>query len=242
MTGASSAACGLSAPRFDSNYRESIHLADGTIVTFRLVQPADEDLLLRGFERLSFQSRYQRFFGAKPKLSVYDVEYLTHPDGTNHVAIGAVRKLPNGNEEGLGIARFIRLPNQPQAAEAAIAIVDDWHGRGIGRQLLKRLAAAARERRIAFFTAHVQRTNTAMRALLASFPHVTEQAESGTLQIRLELSHPATDEVAGESSPERVGPPGTRDRCRPLSLRVSRRVWRSRQDQAAEATPSSPGA
>ena len=46
--------------------------------------------------------------------------------------------------EGVGVARYVRLDEDPEEAEFAIAIADDWQGRGLGRVLLGELVDAAR--------------------------------------------------------------------------------------------------
>ncbi len=189
----------LDQPHFGRAYLESVRLADGTVVTLRLVQPSDKEILRQGFERLSPRSRYQRFFGAKRRLSERELEYLTRTDGVDHFAIGALRHLPDGSFEGLGIGRFVRSKQARNSAEAAVAVIDEWQAKGIGSLLLTRLAAAARERGIEYFTAEVQRTNQAMQALLARVPGASLAPGSReTLHIRIQLP----SAISGQQSPE----------------------------------------
>lgn len=156
------------APRLliDEDYEETVHLADGTPVIVRLVRPSDKELIRKGFEHLSPESRYKRFFAWKRELTDEELKYFTEMNGHDHLAIGAARILPNGEEEGLGIARFVRVPDEPECAEAAVAVVDDWQGHGLGHVLLERLIIAARERGIRRFRAEVLLDNAAVRALL----------------------------------------------------------------------------
>jgi len=136
------------------------------VVTLRLGRRSDRDLLRRGFERLSPESRYRRFFTAKVDLSEAELDYLTDIDQYDHVAIGAFEERPDGNEDGLGVARFVRDANHPDAAEAAIAVVDDAQGLGLGSLLFQRLIAAARERGITRFCSYVLGTNRPMQEML----------------------------------------------------------------------------
>lgn len=152
---------------FNNGYREKAVLRDGHAVTLRLVRATDKELLRRGFERMSPESRYRRFFAAKKTLSDAELVYLTELDGLNHFAIAATINGSEGTEEGVGIARFIRSTAEPRDAEAAVAVVDDWQNRGLGSLLLARLVAAARERGIERFEARALADNAPLRDVLS---------------------------------------------------------------------------
>jgi GNAT superfamily N-acetyltransferase len=62
-------------------------------------------------------------------------------DHHDHEAIIALDPLTG---EGVGVARYVRAGADPEVAEVAVTVVDDWQGRGLGRALLERLAARAR--------------------------------------------------------------------------------------------------
>jgi GNAT superfamily N-acetyltransferase len=172
---------------FDERYREDAELRDGTSVQLRLVRPADRELLRRGFNSLSTESRYLRFMGTKAKLTEAELEALTTLDGVDRFAIGALRREPGGVGEGLGVARFVRLPGNPEIAEAAVTVADSVQGRGLGSLLLRRLAAAAREREIRFFRGDVLACNEPMRRLLAGHLAATVEPDDDVLQVRVEL-------------------------------------------------------
>jgi GNAT superfamily N-acetyltransferase len=176
------------ANHFGANYAEHARLPDGTAVTLRAVGPKDKELLRRGFERLSPESRYRRFLGSKRALSDAELAYFTELDGDHHFAIGATRQASGEEEEGLGIARFVRVAGEPEVAEAAVAVVDPWQGRGLGRLLLARLVAAARERGITTFRATLLEDNAAVRAVIAEAGdvRVVEHAR-GVLAVEVPL-------------------------------------------------------
>src|SRR5215831_5626451 len=140
-----------------------IRLRDGSKVLIRQVQPADAPVLADGFARLSPQSRQMRFLTRKKELSAAELRYLTDVDHQDHEALGA---LNHADGRGVGIARYIRHADDPHAAEIAIAIVDDWHGRGLGTELLTRLSTHARHVGIRRFTALVAADNVAVAGLL----------------------------------------------------------------------------
>lgn len=184
---------------FDERYGERARLQDGTQVFLRLVGPEDKALIRRGFERLSSESRYRRFFAWKRELSDAELRYFTELDGENHLAIGASRTLPDGTEDGLGVARFIRIPGEPTIAEAAIAVVDDFQGRGLGRLLLLRLVAAARERGVERFRISALADNPAALALLREAADV-ESVDRGQGTVSVDVVLPDVA-VGGEEPP-----------------------------------------
>lgn len=153
--------------RFGPDYEEVRRLADGTAVRLRLLRPEDRPKLLAGFDELSDASRYARFFTAMPELPERMLDRLLHPDGRDHLAIAAeAGDVPSADAQGYGVARFVRLPESPDVAEAAVVVIDRMQRRGLGTLLLARLAAAARERGITRFRAEVLRTNQAVVSLL----------------------------------------------------------------------------
>jgi GNAT superfamily N-acetyltransferase len=171
----------------------AVTLRDGSRLRVRPVQRADAKLLLRGFERLSDESRYQRFLSPMPELSESMVRYLTDVDHHDHEALVA---LDDASGEGVGVARFVRDPQRPEYAEAAVTVIDDWQGRGVGTLLLELLAGRARQEGIDTFTALMLATNDDMRELLESLGpvHVVDR-EAGTVQVE-------TPVPAGGLSPE----------------------------------------
>jgi GNAT superfamily N-acetyltransferase len=140
-----------------------VSLHDGSEVLIRRVQRDDAQLLADGFARLSLSSRWMRFLMARPKLSAAELRYLTEVDHHDHEALGAVDEVEG---HGVGIARYIRLPGDAQAAEVAITVVDDWQGLGLGTVLLAQLSDRARAEGIRRFTALVAAENSAGHRLL----------------------------------------------------------------------------
>jgi len=156
-------------------------LRDGSRVKVRPVRKADAALLLRGFQRLSEESRYRRFLCSMPELSEAMVRYLTDVDHHDHEAIVA---LDPETGEGVGVARYVRDRDRPERAEAAVTVIDDWQGRGLGTLLLELLAVRAREEGIGRFTALMLASNDDMMQLLESLgPVRVLDREAGTVEI-----------------------------------------------------------
>jgi len=171
-------------------------LSDGILVRTRPLRPEDREKLRNGFARLSPQSKYRRFFSVPQTLSEASLTYLTTTDGHNHVAIGAVLGDEGADTSyGIGIARFVRLPEDPEVAEAAVAVIDEMQHRGVGRLLLRELIKSACAVGVTTFVCHVLPENEPMKALVHELDaEATPQLEDGLLTYRLTLPDVLPDE------------------------------------------------
>jgi RimJ/RimL family protein N-acetyltransferase len=150
----------------------------------RPIEPDDKDALEGAFARLSEQSRYQRFMTAINELSASQLHYLTEVDHRDHEALIAFDR---GSGLGVGVGRYVRLEDGV-SAEAAVTVVDEWQGRGLGTVLCQLLAERAREEGIERFTALLLATNEQMHDVLASLgPARVISRDSGTVQIEVAI-------------------------------------------------------
>jgi GNAT superfamily N-acetyltransferase len=164
-----------------------VALRDGSRVIVRPVQADGKQRLLEGFERFGEQSRYRRFMGIKKRLSDEELAFFTEIDHHDHEALVAVDP---ESDLGVGVARFIRLSGD--AAEAAVAIVDEWQGRGLGGLLLSRLAARAREEGVDRFRAWMLGESRDMLHLFERLGEVRVLAREGdSVEIEVPLSSPS---------------------------------------------------
>ncbi len=162
-----------------------IILRDGARIRVRQGHSSDRELLLRGFQRLSPESRYRRFLAPLPELSEDMVRYLTEIDHHDHEAMIAVDERTG---EGIGVARYIRDTGRQQVAEVAVTVIDDWQGRGVGTLLLEVISARAREEGITTFTAFLLATNDEMLDLLKRLDRVRViDREPGRVEIEVPI-------------------------------------------------------
>ena len=159
-------------------------LRDGSRVLIRPIRGTDASLLAEVFARLSDQSRRMRFLGKKEELSAGELRYYTDVDHHDHEALVA---LDPADGCCAGVARYVRDADDPQAAEIALTVADDWQGRGLGTELLARLSYRARQEGVCRFTAVVSSDNVPMGLLLHSVGAVETDRSFGTVEYEIAL-------------------------------------------------------
>jgi adenylate cyclase len=161
-------------------------LDDGTRVLFRPISPADKGLLRAGMARLSPESRYRRFFRHIDHLSEKQLRYLTEVDFEDHFAW--IATLPDEpGDRGVGVGRWVRMKDEPDVAEGAIVVVDEFHGKGIGKTLLWLLAKSAIEHGVHAFRAWTLGENEPMLAMLKELGARPGRWESGVMEVTVPL-------------------------------------------------------
>ena len=149
-------------------------LPDGASILIRPIRADDKRMLEDGLRQLSDESVHRRFLTPKSSFSRTELRYLTEVDGRDHVALVAeypghpVRRL-------IAVGRFVRLHEDPEAADVAIVVADEWQRRGVGSVISDQLAAKARGLGIRDFTATMAADNVAAHKLMYK---LTSQLES----------------------------------------------------------------
>jgi GNAT superfamily N-acetyltransferase len=162
-----------------------VRLPDGSQVVVRPVVPQDRALLVSAWEEFGDESRYRRFLVPKKRLSERELEYFTNVDHVDHEAVCAVDPATGA---GVGVARYLRNRDRPDTAEAAVAVVDAWQGRGVGGVLLRTLCGRAKENGIRAFTASLLTDNRSMLRLFERLGTVKVREFQGpTMEIDVEL-------------------------------------------------------
>lgn len=138
-----------------------VPLRDGSRIWVRPIRPADRDRIVEGLAELSDRSRYLRFHSPITRLSSSQLDYLVNVDHDDHEALVATDPDSEGMP-GVAVARYIRLEDDPAIAEAAITVVDDYQGRGIGTAMIGLLEDLAHQRGIETFRNYVLAENEPM--------------------------------------------------------------------------------
>jgi predicted branched-subunit amino acid permease/RimJ/RimL family protein N-acetyltransferase len=184
----------------EAEHQEAV-LTDGDRVVLRPVRPDDRALVETVFSSLSAESRRMRFLVPMPRYSNRLLDFLTDVDGTDHVAWLAM-----SGDAPVGIARYVRVHDEPTTAEVAVTVVDDHQGRGLGSLLVEAVRAAAGRNGFERLLWNVHPENVAaqglMRALGMSWGY-----RDGTLVGYLPVDAASPTYAAPGGSPDVTGPP-----------------------------------
>ena len=165
-------------------------LRDGTEVTVRAIGPEDEPLIVEMHARHSDHTIRMRYFSLVKTLSHDSLIRLCHLDYDREMALVAVRR-ENGASHMLGVSRYYLNP-ETGAAEFALVVGDAHQHKGLGRHLMQRLIAVARERGVRRLTGLVLRENEPMLALMRSLGFgPAETVDDGVVRVALDLTAPA---------------------------------------------------
>ena len=162
-------------------------LADGTEVSFRLIEPTDGPGLVELFHVLSPETIYNRFLTPVHDVKPEHVRRLVEIDQWNEVALAAC--LDHGGREIIvGVGRFHRDPDDPGTAEVGVLVGDPWQSRGIGGMLLKELVGIARCADIKRFCATVLPDNLKLRRFAEYYGFKGKSHyEDGVLRMSMDL-------------------------------------------------------
>lgn len=112
--------------------------------------PADRAHIQAGLKLMSHESIRNRFMGSKKEFTEKELDYLTSLDGVNHYALGVEEA--TGEHRGVAVIRMVRSEKDPEEAEVAITIIDEYQRLGLGSFLLDLITLAADERNIRRFS------------------------------------------------------------------------------------------
>lgn len=116
---------------------QQVRLRDGTNAWAWPLLRTDRARLVEEFEKLSPEARRSRFLAPVSHLSDSMLKHLVDDvDGVDHVCLVLFAEVEPDHYDPVGIARMVRYSQLPHAADLAVTVRDDWHGRGVASALL----------------------------------------------------------------------------------------------------------
>lgn len=162
-------------------------LNDGTPVCIRRVRKDDEQRLRDGIAQLSPQSRYLRFFSDMREAPPRVIETLITFDGYDHIAWGALRSdLPD--TPALGVVHAFREEDDPDTAEFSVAVLDEYHGRGLARLLTAVLLLDCRREGFEHLLVNILPENRPALTLVRSLGAEGKEQGGGVSQLDITIA------------------------------------------------------
>lgn len=161
-------------------------LRDGRRLEIRALTADDRSDLTAAVARTSAESLRRRFFVSKRSFTDQETDFFLNLDFVNHVALLAVLE-EGGRPVIAGGGRYIVM--RPGEAEIAFAVVDQYQGQGIGKALMRHLAAIAQAADLERLSAEVLAENRPMLRLFdQSGLRLRTKREADVLHVTLQLS------------------------------------------------------
>jgi acetyl coenzyme A synthetase (ADP forming)-like protein len=171
----------IPAPYQDSAESGRLILRDGSTAAVRIATSQDAGRLAEFFKSLSPESRHHRFFSAglpSPEL----VHSLCDSSKPEVLLTLLITRQMSGDERIVAAGSYIAKGEK--SAEIAMAVQDEFQGKGIGTQLLERLALLAARSGFSRFWAVTQVDN---RSMIDVFHHsgfqLTDKADGPYLEL-----------------------------------------------------------
>ena len=168
-------------------------LKGGLEVKIRPIKLSDEDMMRRLFYNFSDESKYFRYFAAKPVMPHKEMQKYVNIDYSNILAIVALVE-KGRNEKIIAEARYAYDKNT-NAYEVAFIVDEEFQGKGVASFLFNYLIKIARDRNIARFIAYVLPKNEAMiRVFEKNAVKPIRSFEENTVVLQFDLAgSPATE-------------------------------------------------
>jgi RimJ/RimL family protein N-acetyltransferase len=163
----------------------TIALHDGARLMVRPIAPGDRAALAATYAGLSVRSLYRRFMFPKRELTPRELTYFTEVDHVSHEALLAIDPCTGAI---VAEARYAAWYGDPRRADVAAVVADAWHGRGLGRLLMARLVARARDAGLERLTASMLATNEPARGLMRSLGFTPLGTHAGESEFELRLA------------------------------------------------------
>ena len=131
---------------YPRKYVQSWKSESGLDFVIRPIRPEDESLVVDFHGRLGPEAVYQRYFtklGYEQRIAHERLVRVCFTDYDREIALVAER-LDAGKLRIAAIARLIRL-REASTAEFSLIVADDYHGHGLGTEMVRRLIDVGRQ-------------------------------------------------------------------------------------------------
>jgi len=172
---------------------QTVAWGDETIV-LRPIRPEDEPQHRAFVDQLGPQDLRLRFFNSRRELPRSELARLTQIDYAREMAFIAVRHLPAGTAQTLGVVRAVIDPDNIDA-EFAIIVRSDLKAHGLGELLMRKMIAYLVGRGTQRLIGDVLRENAPMRHLVHSMGFVVDNTatELDAMRYVLPLTGASTE-------------------------------------------------
>ncbi|MBK7723295.1 MAG: GNAT family N-acetyltransferase [Austwickia sp.] len=185
----------IDAPAYPAHWEADVLLSDGRAARLRPIRPADKDLVLEFYTRVTHESKYMRYLAARETLTDRDLSRILDADFQRDVVFAVTM-----GRDIIAIGDFGRLGDEE--AELAFLVQDTHHGRGLGTLLLEHLAQAGRELGVRRFVAEVLRENGKMvKAFRAAGYQLRSSLDEGLFRFEFDI-HPTQTSLSVMASRE----------------------------------------
>ncbi len=180
---------------YPTQYVSDWALRDSTKVTIRPIRPEDEPLMVKFHQGLSERTVFLRYLQAMnlSERTAHDrLSRLSFIDYDREIALVVVRRdaSTQGEPEIVAVARLAKLrnanPGNKDTAEYALLVSDKYQHQGIGKELMMRILAIAKDEKIGIIYGFVLEENVEMIALAERLGFVATPSEREQI-TRVEL-------------------------------------------------------
>ncbi len=144
-------------------------MTDGNPVVIRPIRPEDEPLMVKFHTVLSDRTVYLRYFcslSLAARTAHQRLVRICFADPERQTVLVACQTDPRTGEQTiLAVGRLNKLLAKNEA-ELAVLVSDEYQGRGLGTELLRRLIQTARDQKLDQIIAEMLRDNIVMQTVL----------------------------------------------------------------------------
>lgn len=159
-------------------------MRDGSTAAIQPAEPTDVTMMQQFIDRLSPESRRHRFFSESPPPSDSIVALCDSSDPRSQFTL-IVTRVWGGTPRIIAAGSY--WAKDSQTAEVAMAVDDEFHGKGLGTLLLERLALVAIRHNFTHLWAVTHVDNLAMREVFRESGFTSHEAYEGE-DMAVELS------------------------------------------------------